>query len=101
MYAIYSEHTSCSGDIHDFIIAAFTTKEKAEAFLPKLQKFWPKEYFIILEYSPPKIDPELIEDVIWEGVEDEKVSNEGEALLQHKPVERRDNNNDLRRLLEL
>lgn len=28
--AIFAEQISCSGDIHDFIIATFTTQEKAE-----------------------------------------------------------------------
>ena len=63
MVAIFSEHTSCSGDTHDFILAAFTTKEKAEEVLAKFIERFPKEHFIILEYELPKIDPNF-EDII-------------------------------------
>jgi hypothetical protein len=68
MFGLYSEHISCSGDTHDFIIAAFTTKEKAEVVLAKFKEFFPKEHFTILEYELPKIDPSF-EDILWSGVE--------------------------------
>jgi hypothetical protein len=68
MVALYSEHVSCSGDTHNFIIAAFTTQEKAEVVLAKFKEHFPKDHFVVLEYHPPKIDPEF-EEIIWEGVE--------------------------------
>lgn len=68
MFALYSEHVSCSGDTHDFIIAAFTTQEKAEAVLAKFKEHFPKDHFVVLEYVLPKIDPEF-EEITWESVE--------------------------------
>jgi len=66
MIAIFSSQTSCSGDEHSFVIAVFTTQDKADLFLGKLKEYFPKEYFYISEYFAPKIDPDFT-DFIMEG----------------------------------
>lgn len=92
MLAIFAEQISCSGDTHESIVAVFTTKEKAEVFLAKLKEFWPTEHFYISRYYPPKVDP-TFEDIVWEGISDETISDESETLLQREG-QRRDSIDD-------
>ena len=67
MIAIFKTQMSCSGDIHEYIVAAFTNKEKATEVLYKFKEYWPESDFRIGEYYPPKIDP-TFEDLIWQGI---------------------------------
>ena len=71
MKAVFAQMTSGSGDSQDYIIAAFTTQEKAEVFLGKLKTRFPEEDFIILDYEFPKIDPEELSEVIDENTRNE------------------------------
>lgn len=71
MKAVFAEMTSGSGDEHQWVLAAFTTQEKAETFLGKLQGKYPKERFVILDYEFPKIDPEELSEVIDENTRNE------------------------------
>lgn len=66
MIAIFAEQISCSGDTHEYVIGVFTTQEKAEDFLAKLKKLFPKEYFYISEYYEPKVDPDF-DKYVMEG----------------------------------
>lgn len=59
MIAIFAEQISCSGDTHEYVVAVFTTQEKADAFLARLKDYFPKEYFYIADYFEPKVDPDF------------------------------------------
>jgi len=85
--AIFERHVSCSGDTHEFVVAAFSSQENAEAVLTKLKEYFPEEDLFIGEYYPPKIDPSF-EDLIWQGVS------------PVEPVEPKDELDELKRLLE-
>ena len=80
MQALFSSFTSCSGDEHEFIVAIFTTQEKAETVLKKVKEHFPTERFYITEYIPPKIDP-TFEDLIWEGITPVKTPDN----IEHDP----------------
>lgn len=71
MKAIFANMTSGSGDVHEWLIAAFTTQEKAEIFLEKLKNKYPKEDWSILDYEFPKVDPENLDEVIDENTRNE------------------------------
>ncbi len=80
MKAIYYDYQSVSGDIHDGVVAVFTTQEKAEAFLALVEKF-EEEYqakpsrcplgmknppmsYHIGDYEGPMIDPTELSQVL-------------------------------------
>jgi hypothetical protein len=71
MFAVFSTMT---GYTDEYIVAVFTTKEKAEIISAKIKERFPQEHFYVGEYVPPKVDPTFEE--ILEGISDERTDNE-------------------------
>ncbi len=64
MKEVHVEEISCSGDTHYFPLAAFSTAEKAEAFVEKLKKVLPYKHFHIWDQEPLPIDPVEPDEVV-------------------------------------
>jgi hypothetical protein len=71
MFALFSSLTVACGYEDTYIVAVFSTKEKADDVLAKFSDHFPTERFYVDEYIPPKIDP-TFEDLICEGITKDK-----------------------------